>query len=65
MRVIQPAMLERMARIALELPGHLVSVDGAEVSPDDEPEMSPPPASGVVLRIDGVVAEELFDRLSG
>ena len=68
MRVIQPAMLERMARIALELPGHRVSVDSAEGSLEEEEaaaDMTPPPDSGVVLRIDGVVAEELIDRLSG
>jgi hypothetical protein len=63
---IEPAMLERMGRIARVLPGHLVSVDrGDTPEPSDvfEADYEPPPDSGVVLRIDGIMAEELVDRL--
>lgn len=65
-------MLERMARIARGLPGHVVSVDSSEETPipEDATErqisaLENGPESGVVLRIDGVVADELVDWLSG
>ncbi len=52
-RGIDAEMLERMARIARDLPGHTVSLDSAyELPPDSEP----------VLRIDGVSAEEVLER---
>ena len=58
---INPDLLERMARIARVLPGHVVSAD-VPLPPQD---IDPPPESGVVLRIDGVVAKAVFDELAG
>lgn len=52
---IDAEMLERMARIARDLPGHTVSLDAEDtfvVPPDSEP----------VLRIDGVAADEVLER---
>lgn len=52
---IDAEMLERMARIARDLPGHTVSLDsddGFELPPDSDP----------ILRIDGVVADEILER---
>jgi len=61
---IDAALLERMARIARDLPGHVVSVDSGEhttPTPVDI-EVEEPPESGPVVRIDGVVAETLLER---
>lgn len=52
---IDAEMLERMARIARDLPGHTVSLDK-----DDALEL--PPESEPILRIDGVVAEDILER---
>lgn len=54
-RGIDAEMLERMARIARDLPGHTISVDN-----DDT--FKPPPDSEPVLKIDGVLAEEILER---
>jgi hypothetical protein len=52
-KAIDSDMLERMARVARGLPGHLVSLAGAAGSSDEEqPE----------LRVDGVEAAEILDR---
>jgi hypothetical protein len=48
---IDADMLERMARIARDLPGHTVSLDS---------EVARPPDSEPVLRIDGVAADEVL-----
>ena len=52
---IDAEMLERMARIARDLPGHTVSVD-------TQLDFEAPPDSDPILRIDGVVAEEVLER---
>jgi hypothetical protein len=57
---IDGELLERMGRIARGLPGHTVSVAGAEIEVD--PDTEPPRESGPVLKIDGVVADEILDR---
>jgi hypothetical protein len=53
---IDSEMLERMARVARGLPGHLVSLQGAAMARDaggaEEPQ----------LRVDGVTAAEILDR---
>ena len=41
--VIDPELLERMARIARGLPGHVVSVDGEELVDDWGDTLEPPP----------------------
>ncbi len=52
---IDADMLERMARIARDLPGHTVSLDA-----EDAAEL--PPESQPMLRIDGVAAEDFLER---
>ncbi len=52
---IDAEMLERMARIARDLPGHTVSLDADEA-------FEAPPDSEPVLKIDGVAAEEVLER---
>lgn len=53
---IDAEMLERMARIARDLPGHTVSLDSDDASFETPPESEP------VLKIDGVVADEILER---
>ncbi len=52
---IDAEMLERMARIARDLPGRTVSLDSEEA-------FQAPPDSEPVLKIDGVVADEILER---
>jgi len=59
--VIDAELLERMARIARGLPGHVVSVDGEELVDDWGDTLEPPPESQPMLRIDGVAVVDIID----
>jgi hypothetical protein len=56
---IDAEMLERMARIARDLPGHTISLDS---DPGLEAYFEAPPDSEPTLKIDGVIAEEILER---
>ncbi len=60
---IDADLLERMARIARGLPGHMVSVDAGDdgeinLWPTEDAERNNDP----VVRIDGVVAREILEH---
>jgi hypothetical protein len=76
--IIDAELLERMGRIARGLPGHTVSVAGGfadeladgglaatgetELDAHELRDREPPRESGPVLKIDGVVADEVLER---
>jgi hypothetical protein len=66
---IDAEMLERMARVARGFPGCTVSLDADEVQPVNDAGVDPGaddgPISQPVLRVDGVIIEDLLARLSG
>ena len=60
---IDAEMLERLARIARGLPGHVISVDAHDRAEADlTPPTAPPEDGDPVVRIDGVVAREILEH---